>query len=102
MGKRVNYSARSVISPDPYLDSDEIGLPLFMAKTLTFPEQVNEQNFQELQEKILRGPKYYPGAVEIKENNFKRLLENSTVEQRQLVANKLVMNKEKKIVYRHA
>lgn len=42
MGKRVNYAARSVISPDPYLDSDEIGLPLFMAKTLTFPEHVND------------------------------------------------------------
>jgi DNA-directed RNA polymerase I subunit RPA1 len=41
MGKRVNFSARSVISPDPYLDSDEIGLPLFIAKTLTFPERVN-------------------------------------------------------------
>jgi DNA-directed RNA polymerase beta' subunit len=45
MGKRVNFSARSVISPDPYLDSDEIGLPLFIAKTLTFPERVNSQRF---------------------------------------------------------
>lgn len=46
MGKRVNFSARSVISPDPYLDSDEIGLPLFIAKTLTFPERVNSQNME--------------------------------------------------------
>lgn len=48
MGKRVNYSARSVISPDPYLDSDEVGIPLFMAKILTFPEYVNNHNIESL------------------------------------------------------
>jgi DNA-directed RNA polymerase I subunit RPA1 len=37
MGKRVNYAARSVISPDPSLNTDEVGLPLFMAKKLTYP-----------------------------------------------------------------
>ena len=37
MGKRVNYAARSVISPDPSLKTNEVGLPLFMAKKLTFP-----------------------------------------------------------------
>ena len=36
MGKRVNYGARSVISPDPYLSTDQIGVPVFMAKKLTF------------------------------------------------------------------
>lgn len=41
MGKRVNYSARSVISPDPTLDTDQVGIPIFMARKLTFPEQVN-------------------------------------------------------------
>lgn len=41
MGKRVNYAARSVISPDPSLNTDEVGLPLFMAKKLTFAENVN-------------------------------------------------------------
>lgn len=44
MGKRVNYAARSVISPDPSLNTDEVGLPLFMAKKLTFAENVNEYN----------------------------------------------------------
>jgi DNA-directed RNA polymerase I subunit RPA1 len=44
MGKRVNYAARSVISPDPSLNTDEVGLPLFMAKKLTFAEHVNEYN----------------------------------------------------------
>lgn len=36
MGKRVNYAARSVISPDPYLDTDEIGIPLYFAKVSHF------------------------------------------------------------------
>ncbi len=46
MGKRVNYAARSVISPDPNLDTNEVGVPLFMAKRLTFPENVNEINYK--------------------------------------------------------
>ena len=37
MGKRVNYAARSVISPDPNIQTNEIGLPLFVATTLTYP-----------------------------------------------------------------
>lgn len=36
MGKRVNFGARSVISPDPYLSTDQVGIPVFMAKKLTF------------------------------------------------------------------
>lgn len=48
MGKRVNFSARSVISPDPYLDTDEVGIPLFMAKKITFPECVNLVNMESL------------------------------------------------------
>jgi DNA-directed RNA polymerase I subunit RPA1 len=41
MGKRVNFGARSVISPDPYITTDQIGVPIFMAKKLTFPESVS-------------------------------------------------------------
>ena len=44
MGKRVNYAARSVISPDPNLNTNEVGVPLFMAKKLTFPDTVNDVN----------------------------------------------------------
>jgi DNA-directed RNA polymerase I subunit RPA1 len=36
MGKRVNFGARSVISPDPYITTDQIGVPAFMARKLTF------------------------------------------------------------------
>jgi DNA-directed RNA polymerase I subunit RPA1 len=52
MGKRVNYAARSVISPDPNLNTNEVGVPLFMAKKLTFPETVNEINHQFLKKLV--------------------------------------------------
>ena len=48
MGKRVNYGGRSVISPDPYITTDQIGVPLFMAKKLTFPESVGSFNVEKL------------------------------------------------------
>lgn len=38
MGKRVNFSARSVISPDPFLSTDQVGVPVQFAKTLCYPE----------------------------------------------------------------
>jgi DNA-directed RNA polymerase I subunit RPA1 len=68
MGKRVNYAARSVISPDPYLDTNEVGVPLFMAKKLTYPEPVNEYNVDKLRTRIENGPFVYPGANFIEEN----------------------------------
>ena len=52
----VNFSARSVISPDPYLETDEVGIPLFMAKKITYPENVNLLNMEELQTMIKNGP----------------------------------------------
>lgn len=44
MGKRVDFSARSVITPDPNLDLDQLGVPMDIAKIMTFPEIVNELN----------------------------------------------------------
>ena len=41
MGKRVNFAARSVISPDPYIGTGEIGVPPYFAKRLSFPEKVS-------------------------------------------------------------
>lgn len=61
MGKRVNYAARSVISPDPSLQTNEVGLPVFMAKKLSFPEPVNAYNCEKLKQFIING-KEYPGA----------------------------------------
>lgn len=57
MGKRVNYGGRSVISPDPYITTDQIGVPIFMARRLTFPESVSEVNAEKLRKLVMNGPK---------------------------------------------
>jgi DNA-directed RNA polymerase beta' subunit len=44
MGKRVNFSCRSVISPDPYIGTGEIGLPKVFARRLSYPEPVTPHN----------------------------------------------------------
>lgn len=62
MGKRVNYACRSVISPDPYIGTTEIGIPLPFAKTLTYAEPVNPWNFEYLRELVMNGASEYPGA----------------------------------------
>jgi len=61
-GKRVNYSARTVISPDPRLKFNEVGIPKSVAMELTVPEKVTEWNVEWLKEFIKNGPKVYPGA----------------------------------------
>ena len=61
-GKRTNFCARSVISPDPFLKIDEVGVPIEVATKLTVPEFVNEWNFEYLKNFVKRGPKNYPGA----------------------------------------
>ena len=62
MGKRVDYSARTVISVDPNIDIDEYGVPQKIAMNLTFPEIVTQYNRRKLQNMIKNGPKIYPGA----------------------------------------
>jgi len=62
MGKRVDSSCRSVISPDPYIGTNEIGIPLAFAKVLTYPTPVTEWNMTELRRLVERGPHQYPGA----------------------------------------
>ncbi|MCF7860869.1 DNA-directed RNA polymerase subunit A' [Candidatus Woesearchaeota archaeon] len=61
-GKRTNFSARTVISPDPLLDLNEVGVPNEIAQKLTVPERVTEWNMEYLKEFVDRGPKKYPGA----------------------------------------
>ena len=61
-GKRVDQSARSVITPDPYIGLEEIGVPIRVAMNLTFPEYVNEYNIESLRSIIINGPDVYPGA----------------------------------------
>ena len=73
MGKRVNFACRSVISPDPYIGTDEIGLPLSFAKVLTFPTPVTNFNITEMQTLVRRGADEYPGAVWVEFPNGSRV-----------------------------
>jgi len=63
MGKRVNFAARSVITPDPDLNIDEIGIPEAFACKLTYPTAVTPWNVIELRRFVLNGPNVHPGAV---------------------------------------
>lgn len=54
-GKRVDYTGRTVISPDPNCAIDQVIVPVHMAKTLTFPERVNALNMDKLKKLILAG-----------------------------------------------
>ena len=62
MGKRVDFSARSVITPDPNLSISELGVPLKVAKNLTKPIIVTAKNKNYLRKLILNGPDEHPGA----------------------------------------
>ena len=62
MGKRVDFSARSVISAEPSISVDEVGVPVRIAMTLTFPEIVHAGNIDRLRKMVSNGPHVYPGA----------------------------------------
>ncbi len=61
-GKRVDFSSRTVISPDPSLDISEVGIPFEVARKLTIPEKVSPWNSDFLKKLILNGPFKHPGA----------------------------------------
>jgi DNA-directed RNA polymerase III subunit RPC1 len=66
-GKRVNFSGRTVISPDPNLSVEEVGIPVYVAKILTYPERVTKYNIEKLREAVKNGASRWPGA-----NSFKK------------------------------
>jgi DNA-directed RNA polymerase subunit A' len=61
-GKRVDFSSRTVISPDPSLDISEVGIPYEVAKKLTIPEKVSQWNIESLKALVTKGPFEHPGA----------------------------------------
>lgn len=69
MGKRVDYSARSVITPDPNISIDELGVPLKIAMNMTYPEIVTKFNMDEMYTLVRNGPDVYPGAKYLKKQN---------------------------------
>lgn len=91
MGKRVNYAARSVISPDPNIETNEIGVPPVFASRLTFPEPVTSHNYAELQQAVINGPYKWPGAVAIENEKGQLIsLRNKDEDERKALANQLL------------
>ena len=72
-GKRVDFSARTVISPDPWISINEVGVPVRIAMELTVPERVTEWNIEEMRELVKRGPENHPGANYIIRPDGKRV-----------------------------
>jgi len=72
-GKRVDFSARTVVSPDPNLDINEVGVPLEIAMRLSIPEKVTEWNIEEMRKLVGNGPEKYPGALYIIRPDGKRI-----------------------------
>jgi len=64
-GKRVEFSGRSVITPDPNISIEEIGVPIKIAMNLTVPERVTRFNRSKLYKLIQNGADNYPGAKTI-------------------------------------
>lgn len=75
-GKRVDYSGRTVISPDPNLHIDQVAVPVHVAKVLTYPERVTEANIQLMKQLILNGADKHPGAnfIQQRQTNIRKFL----------------------------
>ena len=71
MGKRCDYTARSVISPDATLKINELGIPMKVAMTITFPAVVNSRNKKFLTKLLQNGPDTYPGANILEKKGMK-------------------------------
>ncbi|XP_069601024.1 DNA-directed RNA polymerase I subunit RPA1 [Ranitomeya imitator] len=108
MGKRVDYAARSVICPDMYIGTNEIGIPMVFATKLTYPQPVTAWNVQELRQAVINGPSVHPGAsIVVAEDGSRTILSAGDLSQREAVAKQLLtpstgsQKLSAKIVYRH-
>ncbi|EAN34047.1 RNA polymerase Rpb1 domain 5 protein [Theileria parva strain Muguga] len=106
LGKRVNYSARTVIAPDCFIDTNQMGMPLKFALELTVPEYVTKYNVNFLRKLVINGPKVYPGAKMLRDTNGKiynlsALTYNERVAKAKLLLVGLSEGNATKIVYRH-
>ena len=74
MGKRVDFSARSVITPDPNIELDELGVPEKIANNLTYPEKVNNININKLNQLFEKGYNIWPGIKSIIKKDSKMII----------------------------
>ena len=67
----MDFTGRTVISPDPNCGIDEVMIPMLIAKNLTYPEMVNQHNMEKLKQLVKNGPEQHPGAnfVESQDGN---------------------------------
>jgi DNA-directed RNA polymerase subunit A' len=72
-GKRVNFSARTVISPDPTLSLNEVGVPERVAREMTQTLNVTERNVEQAQQYVANGPEGHPGANYVRRPDGRRL-----------------------------
>eukprot|EP00163_Fabomonas_tropica_P030503 TRINITY_DN690_c0_g1_i4.p1 TRINITY_DN690_c0_g1~~TRINITY_DN690_c0_g1_i4.p1 ORF type:complete len:1694 (+),score=564.87 TRINITY_DN690_c0_g1_i4:426-5507(+) len=91
MGKRVNFACRSVLSPDPYLDVQEIGIPHYFAKNLTYVQPVFTWNVEEMRQAVINGPEVHPGANYVEDEFGHKIdLKFRSKEQREALAKRLL------------
>ncbi|KAL4660961.1 DNA-directed RNA polymerase I subunit RPA1 [Arapaima gigas] len=91
MGKRVDYAARSVICPDMYIGTNEIGIPMVFATKLTYPQPVTPWNVKELRQAVMNGPNVHPGAsMVINEDGSRTVLSATNYTQREAIAKQLL------------
>ncbi len=72
-GKRVNFSARTVISPDPTLSLNEVGVPDRVASEMTITINVTDRTIEEARQYVANGPETHPGANYVKRPDGRRL-----------------------------
>ncbi|NWR85762.1 RPA1 polymerase, partial [Furnarius figulus] len=91
MGKRVDFAARSVICPDMYIGTNEIGIPMVFATKLTYPQPVTPWNVKELRQAVINGPQVHPGAsMVINEDGSRTVLSTTSLTQREAIAKQLL------------
>ena len=90
MGKRVNYAARTVITPDPNIAIDEIGLPEVFAKKLSYRVPVTPNNVEWLRTLVRNGPDVHPGAIYVESGGSKTPINANSQTQREALAKTLL------------
>ena len=79
MGKRVDFSGRSVITPDPNIELDELGVPYIIAKNLTYPEIINDYNRERMIELLNNGVNKYPGIKMVVQHGIKKTITEKNI-----------------------
>ncbi|KAF4974565.1 hypothetical protein FZEAL_8537 [Fusarium zealandicum] len=97
-GKRVDFSGRTVISPDPNLGIDQVAIPQLVAKNLTYPERVQLHNIEKLRKCVKNGPSIWPGAQQVIKKDDGEYKISLKFGNRELVASQLTIGD---IVERH-